>query len=147
MDVYVVHVNTPGATASQFAAPMPSCMDGATFLADSPVFGVNVGDSQTGIAIGYGACYASPIHLLTIKYYVAGTTQACCPYPVIPDPDVASGEIEVVNCATTLLYGTGLTSMVNPDTGCWCGLIKVEETTWGHIKSLYAPPSVNATRK
>ena len=51
LPVYVVHTETAGATACQFAAPMPDCFtaSGATFLSDSPQFPVAIGGSQTGI--------------------------------------------------------------------------------------------------
>lgn len=111
------------------------------------MYPVAIGNSQTGVAIGYGACVPSPIHVLTINYFGGGATQECCYYPVLPDPNIASGQIEVVNCDQYLVYGNGMTSVVNPTDGCFCGGISVKESTWGKVKSLYAPAPPSATRR
>jgi hypothetical protein len=140
LTIYVVHTNTTGATASRWSAPMPSCMVGATFLTDQPVFGVNIGNSQTGISIGYAACLTGPIHILSMLFFGSGLSSSCCRYDVYPDPGAVSGQIEVVDCANNLLWTTGSPGFVNPDQGCVCGLVPVEQTTWGRVKSLYAPP-------
>jgi hypothetical protein len=139
LSIYVVHTNTTGATASQWMAPMPNCMVGATYLADQPVFGVNLGNSQTGIGIGYGQCLTGPIHILTMLFFGAGLSSSCCRYDVYADPSVASGQIEVVDCNATLQITTGSPGFLNPNQNCACGLLPVEETTWGRVKSLYAP--------
>ncbi len=47
LTIHVVHTGTPGATAVQFSAPKPACMVGATWLDDTWVFPVTIGDSQT----------------------------------------------------------------------------------------------------
>ena len=133
---YVLHIGTPGATASQFAAPRPSCHMGA-YLSDTAVFPVTIGNSQTGVAIGYGACFASPIHILSISFFCQGLTPECCFYDVVPDPNVPSGQIEVVDCNENLSYGLGGTSPVNPNEWCCCMCTPVEDSTWGRVKSLY----------
>ncbi|UCH83871.1 MAG: BACON domain-containing protein [Candidatus Latescibacterota bacterium] len=147
LEVYVVHMTTAGAMASQFAAPMPTCMTGVTWLADSKIYPATIGNSQEGVAIGYGACYASPIHVLTIQYFAAGLSETCCMYPVIPSVNAPSGQIEVVNCAEELLWGNGLVSSVNADATCMCGVVKVEESTWGRVKAIYAPEHIKAIRR
>ena len=134
---YVFHHGTPGATASQFAAPMPSCML-AVYLSDTAIFPVTIGSSQTGVAIGYGTCLASPIHILSINVFCQALTPACCYYEVVPDPAVPSGRVEVVDCTNTLLEGWGMQSIVNPDHSCCCNCTPVEESTWGKVKSLYS---------
>ena len=136
LSFYVVHVLTPGATAAQFMAPMPACMVGASYLSDTGIFPVTIGNSQGGVAIGYGACLAAPIHVLTINYFGGGTTTPCCYYGVFPDPNVASGEIEVVDCAENLLFATGGVGIINPDGTCQCD-VPVQDTTWGQIKSMF----------
>jgi hypothetical protein len=137
MTVYVVHVNTNGASASQFAAPMPGCMTGVTRMGETSPF-LAIGDSQTGVAIAYGACLTSPIHVLTIQYMGSGLSETCCPYPVIPHPQALSGEIEVTDCDNNLLTAGGDVSRVNSDGSCRCGTVQVEKCTWGRIKALYA---------
>jgi len=142
-----VHMNTTGALASQFAAPAPPCMTGVTWLADYPQYLVAIGNSQQGIAIAYGVCSASPIQVLTIQYFASGLSQTCCMYPVIPSMGAPSGQIEVVDCSETLLWGSGLTSSVNADETCMCGAVKVEESTWGRVKAIYAPEHIKAIRR
>lgn len=137
LSLYVVHVNVPGATASQFWAPTPACMAGATYLSDSSPFAVVIGSSQTGVAIGYGGCFLGPIHVLTIQYFGAGTTAPCCYFDVKPDPGAASGQIEVVDCAENLIYATGQSGLVNADGTCECG-VPTQDTTWGQMKALYS---------
>jgi len=136
--VYVVHFNVVGATASQFAAPMPSCWTGAAYLSDTAVYPIAIGNSQTGVAIGYGTCLTAPIMVLTINYFVQGLMgQTCCPYSVIPDPHAASGQIEVANCLNEVIYGSGFTSYVSAPP-CNCSVsVRAEETTWGQIKAMY----------
>ena len=137
LSIYVVHKSPQGAWAAQFSAPMPVCMTGATWLSDSAAYEV-IGSSQTGVAIGYGICATGPIHFLTINYFAQGTSDPCCLYAVLPDPDVPSGQIEVVDCNGQLLYAQGEVSTVNGDASCPCGYpVAVEETTWGKVKSLY----------
>jgi hypothetical protein len=144
VSVYVVHTHTTAATASQFAAPRPNCMTGATWLSDSYVQPVVIGDSQNGISVGYGACLPTPIHVLTILYFGNGATEPCCMYPVLPHPDATSGRVEVIDCEFNSLFATAGTSIVNSDDGCICGAISVKKSTWGRVKALYAPESVKA---
>ena len=131
---YVVHVNAV-AIASQFWAPTPACMT-ATYLSDTAVFPVTIGSSQTGVAIGYGACQAGNIHCLTLNYFTSGTTPACCLFPILPDPVAPSGEIEVVLCDNSLVFASGGAGIINSDASCLCD-VPTQETTWGKVKSLY----------
>jgi hypothetical protein len=132
---YIVHVYTPGATASQFAAPKPSCL-GASWLSDTAVFTVTIGSSQTGVSVGYGTCRVGPIHVLTLNYFTMGTTALCCMYPVVADPTATPPGIYVVDCDYNLLVGNGCYGIVNTDGICHCAT-PAQETTWGQVKSLY----------
>ena len=138
LSFYVVHTLTPGASASQFYAPMPACMVAATYLSDGSVFAVTIGNSQDGVAIGYGACLVAPIHVLTINFFGGGATTPCCYYGVFPDPLVASGQIEVVDCAENLLFATGGIGIVNGDATCLCNNVPTRDTTWGQVKALFS---------
>jgi hypothetical protein len=142
MTVYVFHTIPEGATASQFSAPKPACMTGATWVSDTSVFPVTLGSSQTGVTVGYGTCRSGPLHVLTITYAMSGPSEPCCMYPVLPDPSLASGKIEIVDCGFNLMYGTGTNCTVNSNSSCICGrgaVVPAEKTTWGHVKALYAP--------
>jgi hypothetical protein len=142
-----VHIDFLGATAAQFAAPKPDCWTDAAFLSDTDVFPITIGSSQTGKAVGYGTCMSPPMLVTTINYFVqGGANPACCPYPVIPDPNIASGEIEIVDCANVIRHAAGLVSMVNPDGSCPCGTVPIQNTTWGRVKAMYAPEDVPGSR-
>jgi hypothetical protein len=137
---WVVHQLTPGASAAQFSAPVPGCLL-ATYLSDQPVYPVTLGNSQIGVAIGYGVCFPSPNAILGIQFFTMGATFPCCPYPVLPDPNAVSGSIEVVDCLNNLITGVPSgTGMVNGNPNdCLCdGVIAVEESTWGKVKALYS---------
>ncbi|MEE9271617.1 MAG: hypothetical protein V3V49_15315 [Candidatus Krumholzibacteria bacterium] len=139
LSIFVVHTLTPGATASRFRASAPLCMltTGSVHLSDTVVFPVTVGSSQTGVAIGYGACLAGPIHVLTINY-MSGATPFCCEYTVQADPGSVSGQIEVDLCSGQLAFGVGLTHTVNGTIACPCSVpVPVEAMSWGRVKAMY----------
>jgi hypothetical protein len=142
LPVYVVHSYTDGATAMQFAAPKPACWTNATYLSDTDPYPVTIGNSQTGKAVPYGTCLSGSIQATTINYFVQDPPgEPCCIYPVLPDPNVPSGQIEMVHCDNTLGFALGGYAVIHPDASCMCarGTVSAEETTWGRIKSLYAP--------
>ena len=152
---YIVHINTAGATACRFSAPKPECST-AMWLADTNMFAVTIGNSQTGVSVGYGTCRASPIHVLTINFFTMGTTPPCCYYWTCPDPLAASGQIEVVDCSQNLVYGVGGGGIINSNASCSCGCasmacvealyrasakcwgVAVEDATWGRVKDAYS---------
>lgn len=137
LSIYVVHIGTAGATASQFLAPMPACMT-STYLSDTAVFPVTIGSSQDGVAIGYGACLGEPIHCLTINVFASGTTPACCVYEIGGDPNTASGLIEVVDCDENLITAIGQSGVINANASCACvDIVPAQASSWGKIKSLF----------
>jgi hypothetical protein len=136
--VYVVHVLSPGATASQFAVAWDPCFL-VTYLSEAvtPPY-IGIGNSQAGIAIAYGSCIPSPAMILTLQFFGSGITSPCCFMHVIADPTATPPGIYVTDCASppNLLTATGGEAIVNPDPSCNCN-VPVEETSWGQIKSLY----------
>jgi hypothetical protein len=133
---HVVHVNTGGAVGSMFAAPQPECFQ-STYLNDTPVFPVTVGDSQKGISIAYGACLSGTFHILDIRFFCVGLTQQCCMYRVVGDPSRYFSDPEVTDCDLNTRMAWGWTSPINPDGYCCCYCGPTEESTWGRVKSLY----------
>jgi len=132
---YIVHVNTPGAVGCEYAAPKPTCMSLAQWLSDSNAFPVTLGNSQTGVSVGYGTCRVAPILVQTLQYFVLGPNPTCCRYPVLPHP--INGGPNVVDCADNLLIATGGQGIINAVPGqCMCN-VPVESTTWGQMKALY----------
>lgn len=132
---YIVHTETSGAAGSVFSAPIPACFS-ASWLSDTVVFPVTLGDSQTGASIAYGGCVSAPIHVLTMSFFCQGQTGNCCGYRILPHPNVESGEIEVSDCAFNVIYGAGGRAVINGTAGCPCGYAS-EASTWGKMKTLY----------
>jgi len=118
LNVYVVHVGTAGASACQFMAPKPPCFP-ATYLSDSSPFSVVIGNSQTGVSIGYGSCRVGAVHVMTMAFFASGTTLPCCYYPVVPDPLSSSGLVDIVDCDMNLVQAEAGTGIINAD-GCDC---------------------------
>ncbi len=116
---YILMRFVPEATAVQFSAPIPDCFEGAVYIGESSPFPTVLGNSQTGVAIAFGYCETSPVLLLSVTVWTTGETGVCCRFPVLPDPVVASGEIEYADCTapvpligylaggTTILGGWG----------------------------------------
>ncbi|MEJ2721943.1 MAG: hypothetical protein P8181_12520 [bacterium] len=128
-------VGTSGAQASEFSAPVPSCFTG-TWLSDTVVFPVTIGNSQNGVSIGYGQCTPGPIHVLTINFFCQGTTSNCCYYRIKPHPDRETGTVGVVDCSDDLLTAKGGSGIVNPTDDCRCGEL-TRDSTWGKVKATF----------
>jgi hypothetical protein len=133
---YVVHTISDAATGCAYSAPKPACFTG-TWLSDTNPFPVTIGSSQAGVSIGYGSCRYGSVLVQTLSFFTNASTPNCCFYPVRGIP--TSGEVEVVDCLFNLRFAQGVTSMVNATSGCPCSGInvRVEESTWGRVKSLY----------
>ena len=153
---YIVHVLTPGAMGSQYSAPKPACLM-ATWLSDTNMFPVTIGNSQVGMSVAYGSCRVGPIHVQTMNYFGTGTTPACCRYGACPHVNSLAGLIEVIDCDENLVYGWAYEGIVNstPFCGCYacaspacvealhrtssnCYAVSVEDATWGRVKSAYS---------
>jgi hypothetical protein len=136
--VYVFHINTIGSTASQFKI-LPSAGVTMTHLADNSAF-LTIGNSQTGIAIAYQACFTGPLEILSMSYLGSGTSVACSDLTVVEDPTANPPGLFVTDCASppNKLIGLGSTAIINDDGGCPCpDIVPVEETSWGQIKAIY----------
>jgi hypothetical protein len=129
--IYVIHTGTSGTTGSRWAAPLPACMTGVTWLSDTEVFPITVGDSQDVVAITYDGCLSGPLNILRINVFAQGLSGTCCQYWVVPDPYVTSGEIEVVDCDSNTLFGQGALATVNGDGTCPCGGFKMPQSVVG----------------
>jgi hypothetical protein len=139
--IYVVHLNHPGMTASEFMVVADGDFTGVylgEYLSD-PNW-VAVGYAFAGVAVAYGGCRSAPTHLLTMSFYSTGTSKKCCQFAVVPHPQ--AGGIHAVTCDFEMVPAEGGTSVVNPDGSCPCSIPGVTTTarlsTWGQMKSLYA---------
>ncbi|MEJ2722783.1 MAG: hypothetical protein P8181_16845 [bacterium] len=146
ISVTVLHVDSPGAKASRFWAPRPSCFY-VTYLSDTAVFPTTIGSSQTGVTIGYDHCRTGTFQILTINYFGQGMTPECCYYPVLADPAEPSGQVVVADCNDQLVYAYGMAEYINSTWNCvcyagpeYCFPVAVDPATWGRVKALYGGP-------
>ncbi|UCG50933.1 MAG: hypothetical protein JSW58_12125 [Candidatus Latescibacterota bacterium] len=143
LQVYVVHTNTEGVTASQFMVRTGDGFEGVylgEYLADPN--DVAIGDAFAGVQMGYGECLSAPIHLITMSFYVTGSSPECCYFEVVEYPRSDPPGINAVDCDMNLVDAEGGTTFVNPDGNCVCdvpgGPTPVELTTWSRVKAMYA---------
>ena len=138
VDVYVVHKGTSGATGAQFKVAGGAGFNCIYVDETSPHTAV-VGNSQTGVGIGYGQCFAADVLVLTITYIRYGGSLPCSYLEAVPDPTYGTGSVAVTDCTLPFaqqLPATGSRLYVNPDESCSCA-VATEPTTWGRIKGLY----------
>ena len=132
VQVQIVHVNVPCATASQFKLEAPA---GWVHLGDTWNFQTVIGSSIAGVSVAYGADLAGLVVLGSVNFFGA-SLPACTLFGIVADPTALSGEIEAVDCDTFKVFPTGGSGIVNPDVDCNC-TTPVQETTWGGVKALY----------
>ena len=136
VNVYVVHIHSPGATAAQFSVTWDSNML-MTYMAETvtPPY-IGIGTSSSGIAIAYGQCIASPNMILNISFFGQGLSGKCAEFRVVEDPSASTPGIYETDCADppNLLSSTGGLAYVNPGSSC---TNNIENSSWGNIKSLY----------
>lgn len=138
--VYVFHTGATSATASRFAARLPACWTGATWLADhveQPF--LSLGTSQTDLSVVYTGCVEPPIFIGRIDYLASGSSPNCCEYTAT----AVAGEIGILvaDCDyESRAFPAGPGVMINPFGECPCGEspVSIRETTWGRIKAMYS---------
>ncbi len=145
VDVLVVHKDAPGATAAEFAIEASSGFTGIYLgeeISASLPTGACIGNSQRGIAIAYGKCLYSPIHILTIRYLLCGTSEPNSYLQVVADPRaLPEPGIWMADCAWPPLLHPALggRAYFNNDGSVVCSEIptRTRPTSWGQIKALY----------
>lgn len=134
--IYVVHKDTPGATASHFLIETGGGF-GCVWVGEQVYGGIIIcplGPCPSGYYISYGSCLASDILLISYQYFCQGTSPPCAWLRAVRPP--GSRKIEIVDCQSNILAGGGGTMYVNPDETCNCEL-PISASNWGKIKSLY----------
>ena len=150
--VFVLHLNAPFVTASEWAITEPSCL-GADFAGDNSPFDVYIGstpffvpgipgadppanEDSGGKSVGYGECLESPILVATLTYICDGSTTPCCLQTVVPHG--ITGVLSAVDCDSNLLSAMGGSGIWNADASCPCMLpVATHESTWGRIKAMF----------
>jgi hypothetical protein len=137
--IHLVHIGSDGATAFQFSSPPPSCLN-ATYLNDIPAFSVVLGNTQTGIAIAYGACLTGDFLVCSMQFLSLGTSPECCKYVILKDPREDPPAYYVADCEFNTLPGNVKAGVINKTAACQCDdpWVPAEESNWGKIKALYS---------
>jgi len=148
--LYIVHADwhdpTATATAVQFKVEYywPEAIQSGVYFPDN----LTLGDIFTGIVVGYAGCKPLPRLVARMDFIPTLAAPLCSRYVrIVPDPAVASGQIEVVDCDAYVQWAWGYT-MTFPGSWSecpvcagpceWCGgSVPVESSTWGRVKALY----------
>jgi len=147
VEIYIVVDRiVSGISAIQFAAPVPGCWTGATWLADVWPWDLVIGDTQFrnpgGVAI-WMSCHGQTVYIGKMLINAQGSAQPCCEYPIVKaddgHPEVPTPIVTDCQVPNAALHGIQPSSaVVNGDASCFCFLaIPVETATWGRVKSLY----------
>jgi hypothetical protein len=149
VQVHMFVYGVDGLAAIQFAAPIPACWTGATWVADQivPDYLVLGGTQETryGIAIATRCLDGGPNSPIYLGYMVVdtqGTAASCCEFPIEKANDLhpeVPGPIMVLCDQITEVVGVFESGTINanPDCGECLQIVPVEETTWGAVKALY----------
>lgn len=142
--IYVVHTVVAQAYTAQFA--VIHNWDNTIVGSVSYEGNLAVGDIYEGVTVTYIGCQPLPHLLAVLRFIPLSPTPECTFLVVVPDPAVASGQIEVVDCDSNVLYATGGYACINMPLCCvigggipdYCELpVATEATTWGQVKALY----------
>jgi hypothetical protein len=133
-ELYVMLVNANAfVSGAEYMISYPGSM---TYLADTNTPPVTVGNSPTGIALGFNlpqnGYFALLLHTVSIFWNCSDCTATNDPIEVLPSPFNPSGNIQFTDWPNYGLFDAiGLTSQV-------CATVATEETTWGQVKALYS---------
>lgn len=140
--IHAFLIGPTGTTAVLFAAYIPACWSGATWLGDvlaEPWLTLGTTQEDGGLSVAFGECRSLPLYLGTVNFFgVAGSP--CCEFPVT-HPTVWQNfatPAQVVDCDFTEHDASGGRVIVNADSSCPCDQpLAAEESTWGRVKALY----------
>jgi len=133
--VYVVHLNSVGATGSEFLVDT-SASTMALIVAAVPAGFLSIGNSDTGISIAYQECRVGTFLVLTLTFDNFGTTAPCSYLHMLEDPN-AVPPVRIWNDCFSFPHAfPGGQAIVNANGTCPCD-VATEATTWGTIKALY----------
>jgi len=115
VQVYIVHSNTPGATASQFRLDVDQAA--WTWLGDMWQFPTVIGTSIQGVSIAYGSCQSSSILLGTVNLF-GSVAPPDTPIRIVPD--AGQDDVLFIDCDFNTILGAGGTAYVNSTIPCVC---------------------------
>jgi hypothetical protein len=133
--IWVVHTLIAEANTSQFMVTHDwTAIVGSVFYHGN----LNLGDPYTGVTITYVGCKPLPHLLCELQFIPIAPTPPCgATFNVVPDPALPSGQIEVVDCSSNVLFATGGIMYINGNgIDCSCEPA-TEQSTWSRLKALY----------
>lgn len=125
--VYVFHEEETAGAGISFQLVVSPGFTG-TWVGDELHVPFATGSSQEGIYLGYNACLASPILLITATYFGSGTSTQCSYLEAVGHPN--DGAIIATPCSGFPAPVPGSRLRIN------C-TVPVAESSWGRIKHLY----------
>jgi len=140
LEVRIIHKLAPEASASQFMIVESSGFTGSYLGEEIPETFTGFGNSRHGIALGYAGCYESPVHIMTVRYLIYGTSAPNSYIEVVGDPDEHLGwGVIMTDCDhfPEIHPALGGRAYINGDGLFSCTTTPVEPKTWGQIKALY----------
>jgi hypothetical protein len=129
--VHIFHVNSTGATVSQWKLDAPATW---SHLGDNADFPLVIGTSIEDCSVSYGSCAQGTFKLMTVNFFGSGLEAACTLFGIVAAPGKAG--VQIIDCADNRFFPPGGSGIVNSDGTCDCD-VPVEDTTWGGIKALY----------
>lgn len=133
--VYVVHELATEANTVQFSIQVEWA--GAILAGEDYGTNLHLGNPTNGVTVTYVGCESLPHLVARFDFVPVVATPACGGrLTVAPDPTIASGEIEVVDCSSDVSTALGGALTINGGDGCPCRP-EITEASWGRMKSLY----------
>jgi len=133
--VYVVHLNSIGATGSEFLVDT-SASTMALIVASVPAGFLSIGSSDTGVSIAYQECKIGTFLVMTLTFDNFGDSAPCSRLRMLEDPTATPPARIWADCSSQPHDFPGGQAIVNADVTCPCD-VATEATTWGTIKALY----------
>ena len=127
-------------SGSQFMIVESSGFTGTYLGEEIPETFGGIGNSRHGIGLFYGGCKSTPVHIMTLRYLIYGTSAPNSFIEVVADPNEPGGRgIIMTDCERTPLIHPALggRAYINGDGTFACTTTPVELKTWGQIKALY----------
>ena len=135
IEIFIIHVQTDGASACQFKVELPTCLVG---LSQSSFFPDTYGNYWENVYIDYTLCMLSP----NILGYFTAQDMGCdnCTYVKVlgnTEEDPPGLLVEICGTVPYFTAASGGQFIYKPVLGqCECD-VPTENTTWGQVKALF----------
>ena len=133
--VYLVHELALEGNTAQFMVQVD--WPGAVVAGVDYSSNLFLGDIYTGVAVTYVGCAPLPHLVARLDFIPMVATPACGgSIEVVADPSLSSGDIEIVDCNSSVASAVGGVLSINGTIDCPCASV-ITEASWSRVKSLY----------